>query len=49
MDFSSLPMWIQDLIPILTVGTLVGVFFLTVLAIAKFFYKTFRSDKSGAD
>jgi len=49
MDFSNLPIWIQDLIPVLTFGTLAGVFLLTVLAILKFFYKTFRKDKSGAD
>ncbi len=50
MDFSGLPMWVQDLIPVLTFGTLVGVFVLTILAILKvFFPKAFRKDKSGAD
>ncbi len=49
MDFSSLPMWMQDLIPLLTFGTLAGVFFLTIIAILKFLYKTARKDKSGAD
>jgi hypothetical protein len=47
MDFSDLPQWLQDLIPWFTVGTLIGVFVLTVAAILKFF--GWHKDKNGED
>lgn len=39
----------QDLMPILTWGTLAGVFMLTVYQIAKTVYKFFVHDRSAAD
>jgi len=49
VDFSGLPVWMQDLIPLMTWATLAGVFFLTIWTIIAKIIKTLRKDKSGFD
>jgi len=49
MDFSSLPQWMQDAVPLMTWVTLAGVFLLTAWTIVAKLLRTARKDKSGLD